>query len=95
MFLLIMFSNFAHSQKNKYWVKFRDKANNEYSVDRPEEFLSSRSLERRSKQNINIVESDLPVTQLYIDSLLDLKHNIKEVKIIRKTGGGVIMKKTF
>lgn len=72
VFLLIMFSNFAHSQKNKYWVKFRDKANNEYSVDRPEEFLSSRSLERRSKQNINIVESDLPVTQLYIDSLLNL-----------------------
>ena len=31
----------------------------------------------------------------YIDSLLELEHNIKEVEVVRKPGGEVIMKQTF
>ena len=65
-------STFSQSIGDKYWVKFRDKTNNDYSLERPEEFLSSRSLERRSRQEIQIDESDLPVSRVYLDSLKSL-----------------------
>ncbi|MDX2444995.1 MAG: S8 family serine peptidase [Bacteroidales bacterium] len=61
--------SFSQSTIDKYWIKFIDKSNNNYSLERPEEFLSARSLERRSRQNIEITEQDLPVSQLYLDSL--------------------------
>lgn len=54
---------------NYYWIGFTDKESNEYSIDYPEEFLSERSLERRSHHNISVTEEDLPVSQVYIDSL--------------------------
>ena len=50
-------------------MQFTDKNNSIYSIDRPEEFLSDRALERRSRQNIAITEQDLPVKSEYIDSL--------------------------
>jgi serine protease AprX len=52
-----------------YFIKFRDKNNSPYSVSRPLEFLSARSLERRQKQHINIDEKDIPVNPAYLDSL--------------------------
>ncbi len=54
----------------KYWVTFTDKKYNDYSLDNPEEFLTDRALLRRINQNIPLDSTDLPVSQLYIDSLL-------------------------
>ncbi|MFH2141809.1 MAG: S8 family serine peptidase [Bacteroidota bacterium] len=56
----------------KYWIKFTDKNNNSYQLSSPEQFLSQRALDRRQRQNIAIEEKDLPVTQMYIDSLESL-----------------------
>lgn len=56
----------------KYWVQFKDKAHSAYSVAHPEEFLSQRALERRSRFNISVDETDLPVSQYYIDKLKDV-----------------------
>ena len=70
--LVVINSTFSQSTGDKYWVKFIDKTNNDYSLERPEEFLSSRSLERRSRQEIQIDESDLPVSRVYLDSLRSL-----------------------
>ena len=70
--LLGINSSLSQSSNDKYWVNFKDKSNNKYSLERPEEFLSSRSLERRSKQGIQINEQDLPVSIVYLDSLKDL-----------------------
>jgi hypothetical protein len=53
-----------------YLVEFTNKANTIYSIDRPEEFLSARAIERRVKQNIEITEQDFPVNKTYTDSLL-------------------------
>jgi subtilisin family serine protease len=53
----------------KYLVLFRDKANSPYSVDRPEQFLSQRSILRRQKQNISVKERDLPVNPAYVAQL--------------------------
>ncbi len=54
---------------HKFWIQFSDKKNNPFSVERPQEFLSHKSLERRNRQNISIEESDLPVTPSYVNSV--------------------------
>lgn len=60
----------------KYWVQFRDKANSPYSIERPEEFLSPRAIEKRQRFNIEITEQDLPVNESYIKQLLDIDENM-------------------
>jgi len=54
---------------NRYIIYLSDKAGSGYTIDRPEEFLTARAIERRAKQNIDISEQDLPVSQQYIDLL--------------------------
>ena len=63
LFLLISFQQ-ATAQE-KYLIKLKDKAQNEFSIDNPEAFLSSRAIARREKQNIAITNQDLPVSQNY------------------------------
>ncbi len=58
--------------QNYYWIAFADKNHTSYSLDNPEEYLSERAIERREKQNIVIDSLDLPVNQIYIDSILTL-----------------------
>jgi len=60
---------FAQVAPNKYYIEFIDKHDNGFSLDNPEEFLSERALQRRANQGILLDETDLPVTQIYIDSL--------------------------
>jgi hypothetical protein len=55
-----------------YWIEFKDKNHSPYSINRPEEFLTERSILRRAKQNISINETDIPVSQVYLDSLVQL-----------------------
>jgi serine protease AprX len=55
--------------KYKYLVYFSDKAGTQFSIDKPEAFLGPRALSRRSRQNIPIRFTDLPVSKKYIDSL--------------------------
>jgi len=62
----------AQSGNEKFWISFKDKAGSSYSLDHPEAFLSSRSLQRRARQNIDPDESDLPVSSVYTDSLKKL-----------------------
>ena len=60
----------ASAEKNyKYRVSLRDKAGTAYSVDKPQEFLSERALERRNRQQLPVDETDLPVSQVYVDEL--------------------------
>ncbi len=53
----------------KFWVEFSDKQNSPYSVNRPLEFLSQRSLDRRAKHGIAVTEQDFPVNPSYRDGL--------------------------
>ena len=54
----------------KYRVSLKDKEGTSYSVDKPQEFLSERALERRNRQGISVDESDLPVSKAYVKKLL-------------------------
>ena len=72
LFICIIISfaeTFSQTYPNRYWIRFTDKNNNPYSLDRPEEFLSERAIQRRLKQNISFSFNDLPITPAYIDSL--------------------------
>lgn len=70
--LMIILTFPALGNVNRYVVFFTDKTGNTYSIDRPEEFLSSRALQRRDNQNIDISTNDLPVSDVYLDALNEL-----------------------
>jgi serine protease AprX len=53
----------------KYLVTLKDKNNSPYSTARPLEFLSQRSVNRRTKQKIAITTRDLPVNPAYINEI--------------------------
>jgi hypothetical protein len=66
LFSLPVFSSGVY----KYWVEFTDKDSSFYSLSNPYEYLSSKAIARRTKQNIAIDSSDLPVNEIYIDSVI-------------------------
>jgi len=70
--LIVSFQLEAQVAPNKYRIYFIDKNYNNYTLDHPEEFLSEKALNRRTKQNIQLLENDLPVSYFYIDSLKKL-----------------------
>lgn len=73
--LLVILTITLHFQtfaQNQYLVLFKDKANSPYSISRPKEFLSDRSIKRRTNQNIALTERDLPVNQAYLNEVSKL-----------------------
>ena len=68
---LLIVSIPLYSQENRayYRVSLRDKTGTQYSLSHPEAFLSPEALARRMRFNIAVEESDLPVSQRYLDSL--------------------------
>ncbi|HAH25775.1 MAG TPA: hypothetical protein DCL77_18795 [Prolixibacteraceae bacterium] len=52
-----------------YWVQLKDKKGTPYQISHPEAFLSQRSIDRRTRQQIPIDETDLPVSPGYLDNL--------------------------
>ena len=59
----------AQQDTLKYRISIRDKAATTYSLDRPEEFLSKKAIERRQKQRLAIDSTDLPVCRKYVDAI--------------------------
>ena len=70
LFLLVQLPGW--SQGNRFAVFFTDKNETEYTVDQPEEFLSPRAIERRQKQEIPIIDEDLPVNASYVSGIKEL-----------------------
>lgn len=65
-FVLVILPGGLFAQANRYVVHFKDKVNTPYSVSQPGQFLSARSLDRRSRQQIAVTEDDLPVDPDYV-----------------------------
>src|SRR5664279_284039 len=68
-FLLAFITISTSAQFSKYIVRFKDKAGTPFTIDNPAAYLSAKAIERRTKQNIAIDETDLPITPRYIDSV--------------------------
>jgi serine protease AprX len=69
LFIFLFLFQRIYAQEYKYLIHFKDKNNNGFSLTDPGAFLSNKSIQRRTKQNIKIDSTDLPVTASYIDSL--------------------------
>jgi serine protease AprX len=67
--LLLCFQGVA---QNKYLILLKDKNNSPFSLTKPEEFLSTRSIERRTKQKIKLINRDLPVNPAYVTEISKL-----------------------
>ncbi|MGI8600283.1 MAG: hypothetical protein ACR2KB_13610, partial [Chitinophagaceae bacterium] len=71
-FLLTLFVFFSFEGicgTDRYVIYFLDKLNSPYNVNQPEDYLSNRSIERRTRHNIAVSESDFPVNPHYISEL--------------------------
>lgn len=69
LFLLLTFAALSSDAQSRYVVKFTDKKNSPYKISQPSAYLSTKSIQRRFRQNITIDSTDLPVNPFYIDSL--------------------------
>jgi len=69
--IIFVFCLFAFTEVNaqqhfvQYAIYFNDKNNSHFNINRPEEFLSQRAIERRVRFSIPITENDLPVSPTY------------------------------
>lgn len=101
LFIVLMLSaGFgAQSQYSSYIVQLKDKKGTAHSLASPSSYLSSKSIERRTRQKITIDSTDLPVSAVYLDSLRSVPNvTIKNISkwlnqvLIRTTDAGSITK---
>lgn len=59
----------SHAQFSRYIVRLKDKGTNPYSLSNPSQYLTARSIQRRTRYGISIDSTDLPITPRYIDSI--------------------------
>lgn len=71
LLLLTLFAD-AQTHASRYFISFTDKKNTGYSIEQPFVFLSERAIERRNRHGISIVESDLPVSGLYVNAMISV-----------------------
>lgn len=72
LFFLLLLANFvatAQTETYMFRVWLADKAQSNYSIEHPNQFLSEKSIERRNRQGIAIDERDLPVNKHYLDQI--------------------------
>lgn len=50
-------------------LTLKDKGKSGYSIDKPEQFLSPKAIERRQKQGLKINESDVPISADYLKKI--------------------------
>ncbi len=68
--LIIFFSIACIAQYPKYIIQFTDKNNSPYSIADPSKYLSAKAIDRRTKFNIPVDSTDLPVHSGYINRVL-------------------------
>lgn len=60
-----------------YRVALTDKNGTPYTLDHPEEFLSSKSIARRTRQHLSVDSTDLPINPAYITAI-----NSEDVEVV-------------
>ena len=63
------FAQFTPGYTLKYRISLKDKAATDYSLQKPEMYLSKKSIERRKRQGLEIDSTDLPVCKKYVDAI--------------------------
>ncbi|MCB0400544.1 MAG: S8 family serine peptidase [Flavobacteriales bacterium] len=70
LIVLLFFTATISFAQQRIVVRFTDKQNSPFSIQNPQQFLSPKAIDRRTKHDIAITDQDLPVNQVYIDSVL-------------------------
>jgi subtilisin family serine protease len=71
IFFVFCISNYSYAQEQfVYRLLLSDKGISSYSIDRPEEFLSQKSIDRRNRQGFQVDETDLPVSPAYLEAIM-------------------------
>jgi hypothetical protein len=60
---------FAQQDTLKFRVSLKDKSATKYSLERPQEFLSQKAIDRRTRQCLPIDSTDLPVCAAYVKAV--------------------------
>ena len=69
LFIISLPAFCANAQYSRIIIQFTNKDGNPYSLDKPAQFLSSRSIERRARYGISLDSTDLPVVPSYIETV--------------------------
>lgn len=69
--ILNAFTFFTQDSIPRYWIEFTDKGNSSFTFDNPQMFLSDRAIQRRINQSIELDSLDLPISNNYIQSILN------------------------
>ncbi|RXK57842.1 T9SS type A sorting domain-containing protein [Lacibacter luteus] len=67
--VLLLFAINSKGQQSKYIVYLTSKSETGFSLTQPSAYLSARAIERRTRYNISIDSTDLPVVEKYVDSI--------------------------
>lgn len=78
LFICLAFTQIASAQQTfMYRLLLKDKGSSPFSVEQPEAFLSSQSVERRAKQGYVVDESDLPLDSAYLSRIRETGAKIR------------------
>src|SRR5258705_6353513 len=73
LFTVLFISGFFFSNVNaqftRYIVKLKNKNGTPYTFSNPQAYLSQRAIDRRTRYNISIDSTDLPVTPSYVTQI--------------------------
>ncbi|MDR2087709.1 MAG: S8 family peptidase [Dysgonamonadaceae bacterium] len=76
--VLLFCTGISAAQKTvMYRLILTDKGISPYSIDRPEEFLSPKSIDRRIRQGFPVDETDLPISPTYFDAVIETGASIR------------------
>ena len=67
---------FGQDYNYQFRLRLKDKGEATYSVDRPEEFLSQKAIDRRKRQDIPVRRTDFPVSRKYIETIKQQKNKV-------------------
>ncbi|SNS27604.1 Por secretion system C-terminal sorting domain-containing protein [Belliella buryatensis] len=75
VFLFVLVLGSVQGQ-SKYAIHYKYKPQSTYSLDRPQEFLTVKAIERRERYAIPLDSMDLPVSEKYIEEISELTESI-------------------
>ncbi|HAZ26133.1 MAG TPA: peptidase, partial [Algoriphagus sp.] len=62
--------------QDRYAVFYKYKPQNGLSLDKPQDFLTSKALQRRAREGVQADSTDLPVAQKYVDAVFEKSNYI-------------------
>ncbi len=66
---LFLYANNSTAQFTRYIVKFKNKGATPHTIANPTTYLSAKAISRRTRYNLTIDSTDLPITPRYLDSI--------------------------